>query len=238
MSDGTELLEAAEQLATRLRPGDLDATLDNITSAAVELIPDAAFASITVRESDDSIRTVSASDDRLLTLDETQYTLREGPCYAAATDTPYLVSTSLGEDERFPKYGPAAVESGIDAQAAFRLFDRRRSQGALNLYATRPGAFADLDGIAALFRSQAAVAIGYAAEVAGVKTALETRTRIGQAIGVVMERYSLPEDRAFAFLTRLSQHRNVKLRVVAEEIVTAADPGTGGDPSPTGSAAG
>ena len=38
-----------------------------------------------------------------------------------------------------------------------------------------------------------------------------------------MERYDLNDEHAFAFLKRLSSHRNVKLRAVAEEIISATD---------------
>jgi AmiR/NasT family two-component response regulator len=52
----------------------------------------------------------------------------------------------------------------------------------------------------------------------GLKEAVESRSRIGRSIGILMERYQLSEQQAFAFLTRLSQQGNVKLRQVAEEI--------------------
>ena len=52
---------------------------------------------------------------------------------------------------------------------------------------------------------------------------MRSRTLIGQAVGIVMERYDLNDERAFAFLKRLSSHRNVKLRLVAREIVDATD---------------
>lgn len=213
------LLEAAADLSRRLHAGDLDATLSQITAAAVELVPDVAFASITVRHAHDGLETVNATDDSLIALDEKQYALREGPCYDAATDRAQVVAPDLESDERFPHYGPAAVEAGVMAQAAFRLFERNGTQGALNLYSGRRGAFADLDGLAELFRHQAATAIAYAYEISNLQEALETRTTIGKAMGIVMERYQLNDERAFAFLTRLSQHRNVKLRRVAEELV-------------------
>ena len=38
-----------------------------------------------------------------------------------------------------------------------------------------------------------------------------------------LERYQLTEERAFAFLARVSQTRNVKLRAVAEELVAEAE---------------
>jgi AmiR/NasT family two-component response regulator len=65
------------------------------------------------------------------------------------------------------------------------------------------------------------MAIGYAREVHNLNEAVKTRTLIGQATGVVMERYGLPDHRAFALLTRLSQERYVKLRQIAQEIVDA-----------------
>lgn len=216
------VLASAARLADMLKPGDLDATLSQITAAAVELIPDASMASITVRHGD-RLETVDTTDRDVLALDAAQYALRQGPCYDAATDTAHVTAPDLATDPRFPDYGPRAVEAGINAQAAFRLFERSGGiQGALNLYSTKPGAFADLEDTAVLFRSQAAVAIAYAHEVSNLNEALETRTTIGQAMGIVMERYHLNDERAFAFLTRLSQHRNVKLRRVAEEIVAEA----------------
>jgi GAF domain-containing protein len=218
MTSVTSLLETAAELSKRLSPGDLDATLSGITAAAVDLIPEVACASISIRR-DDRIETVDATDDCLIALDAKQYALREGPCYDAASDRDQVVAPDLGEDPRFPHYGPFAAEAGIGAQAAFRLFERGSTLGALNLYSTRKGAFADLDQLAALFRCQAAVAVAYAYDVQNLQEALETRTTIGQAVGIVMERYQLNDERAFAFLTRLSQHRNVKLCQVAEELV-------------------
>jgi len=221
MTDEPSLLKIARDLAESLGPGDLDETLSQITAAAVGLIPDVAYASITLRHEDGRLETLKPTDDSLTALDEKQYALHEGPCYDAATDrAAQVVAPDLAHDSRYPSYGPVAVEFGVHAQAAFRLFERSGNEGALNLYATERGAFADLDDVAALFQSQAGIAIAYAHEVTNLNEALETRTTIGKAMGIVMERYQLNDERAFAFLTRLSQHRNIKLRLVAEELVS------------------
>jgi AmiR/NasT family two-component response regulator len=50
--------------------------------------------------------------------------------------------------------------------------------------------------------------------------ALETRTHIGQATGILMERYDLDAERAFEVLRRISSQTNTKLRDLAVEIVT------------------
>ena len=80
-----------------------------------------------------------------------------------------------------------------------------------------------MDTLAELFRHQAGTAIRYAGEVEDLRQAMETRQKIGQAVGIVMERYELTDARAFAFLTRLSNDRNVKLRLIAQELVAASD---------------
>ena len=52
-----------------------------------------------------------------------------------------------------------------------------------------------------------------------LREAVGTRTMIGTAVGIVMERYHLTDERAFAFLTRVSQDGNIKLREVARRLI-------------------
>jgi GAF domain-containing protein len=217
------LVETARRLADSLQPGDLDNTLFQITRAAIEVLPDVEYCSITIKHADGSLQTVAPTHDLLCEVDAQQYTLQEGPCYDAATDTVHVIAPNLAADERFPKYAAVALAAGIRAQAGVRLFDTPKSQGALNLYSTKVGAFEDIESLSALFAHQSAMAIAYAREIENLAEAVRTRKLIGQAIGIVMERYQLTDERAFAFLTRLSQHRNVKLRLVAQEIVAASE---------------
>ena len=219
----SRLIETARLLSKALTPGDLDHTLRQITTAAVEVLPMVDFASITVLHSDGKLGTAAPTDDVLLTVDAAQYELREGPCYQAATDSVHVVSPDLANDDRFPRYAGVAMSVGINAQAGIRLFDAPKSQGALNLYSTTLGAFKDFETLSALFTHQAATAIAYAQEINDLQQAIHTRGTIGQAVGIVMERYKLNDERAFAFLTRLSQDHNIKLRRVAEEIVNDLD---------------
>jgi AmiR/NasT family two-component response regulator len=67
------------------------------------------------------------------------------------------------------------------------------------------------------------VALDYAREIANLREAMRTRQLIGRAVGIAMERYQLTEERAFAFLARVSQTRNVKLHTVADEIVAETE---------------
>ena len=78
--------------------------------------------------------------------------------------------------------------------------------------------------LARLFATHAAIALGHAHERETLTEGLQTRKVIGQAIGILMERYGMNEDRAFAFLVRVSSHGNIKIRVVAQGSSTRATP--------------
>ncbi|MBW8751242.1 MAG: GAF and ANTAR domain-containing protein [Propionibacteriales bacterium] len=215
------VLDTVRRLSASLTPGDLDHTLSRITAAAVEVLPGVHYASITVKHADGRLETVAPTDEMLLGVDAAQYELGEGPCYDAAVDATYVSSPNLAADERFLRYAAMAVKAGIRAQAGVRLFETPKpsAQGALNLYSRDVGSFTDMSVVSQLFAHQSAMALDYAREVENLQEAVRTRQAVGRAVGIVMERYGLTEERAFAFLARVSQTRNVKLREVAAEIV-------------------
>jgi hypothetical protein len=192
--------------------------LDALVVSAVLNIPGTDFASITVYD-ERGIRTVAATDPRPEKIDAVQYELREGPCYAAVTDERLVLINDMAASTAFPRYGARAVQLGVQSQAAIQLVQSSQRAG-LNLYAERVGAF---DGatvqLAELFATHAASLLDYATQVEQLSEALHTRTDIGTAVGVLMERYGIDRDQAFAFLVRNSNHRNVKIRVLAQEII-------------------
>jgi hypothetical protein len=217
--DREQVLDASRRLSAALSPADLDETLARITAAAVEVLPEVEYSSITIKHADGRLETVAPTNDMLCDVDAAQYDLQEGPCYDAAVDTVHITSPDLENDTRFPRYAPVAVSAGIRAQAGIRLFETKASNGALNLYSERVGAFEDLDLLSELFAHQSAVALDYARHISNLEQAVESRRLVGQAVGIVMERFGLDEARAFGFLTRLSQNNNIKLRVVAERLL-------------------
>lgn len=221
-SDRRVLDEAARLLARQPDSEELTRTLERITSTAVQAIPEVTAASVSVTYSDGTLTTVAQTDPRLVELDDLQGELHEGPCYEAAVEDTFIVATDLAVDPRFPHYGPAALDRGVRAQAGLALFHRARSRGALNIYAEQRGVLQGLVALGPLLAHQATMTLSYALEVDDLRRAVETRTTIGRAVGIVMERYGLSEDRAFAFLSRMSQQHNVKLREVAEAVVASA----------------
>jgi hypothetical protein len=119
----------------------------------------------------------------------------------------------------FPRYAPRVVDLGVGAQAAIQLVDGSQRAG-LNLYARTAGSFDRATvQFAELFATQAGALLGYAEQVEQLSEALHTRTDIGTAVGILMERYGLDRHQAFAFLSRNSQTRNIKVRVLALQVI-------------------
>lgn len=196
-----------------------EAALDVLTRSAVANIPGVTYASITVRDGESPLRTLTATDPVAEQCDRLQYELEEGPCYAAVTEDRFVLINDMAVSEKFPRYGRKASELGIGAQAAIQLVNDTETAG-LNLYARTSGAFdRSTVHLAELFASQAAAVLGFATQVDQLSEALRTRTDIATALGIVMERYGIDRDRAFAFLARSSQTRNIKIRVLAEQII-------------------
>ncbi|MFF5030256.1 GAF and ANTAR domain-containing protein [Streptomyces collinus] len=211
----------------------LEATLDRISSAAVELVEGCDEAGILdLRKG--AVTTLSARGDHVEQSDCLQGRLGEGPCFDAARDTTrgrvYRIRDLTERDERWPQFQPAAHALGYGSMMGFLLYTRKDDFGALNLYSYRPGAFTAASETAGwLFASHAAVALASARTQEQLEHALDSRHAIGEAIGILRERHGLSESDAFSALSRISQNHNVKLRDVAHRIRIE---GMGKDASP------
>jgi ANTAR domain/GAF domain len=204
---------------TTLSLPSTQAALDLLVSSAAVNIPGVDFASITVRHKDQSLDTVAFTDELANKADRIQYDLREGPCYSAVTDERFVLVNDLANEGPYLRYGPRAARIGIGAQAAIQLVNNHERAG-LNLYAHRPAAFdRSTIQLAEMFSTHASALLGYARQVETLGGAIHSRQDIGTAIGILMERYQIDRDRAFAFLTRVSSHRNTKLRIIAGEVI-------------------
>ena len=219
--------EALAETARRIHtPQSLDATLSSVAQAARVSIPGFDHAGITTVDGRGRIRTRAASDDLVRRLDDLQYELMQGPCVDALHETPVVAVPHIADDPRWPEYIARAVPAtGLKSQLGIRLFlDDEGTLGGLNLYSTTTEEIdPDAVSVAELFAVHAAVALGNAKQVTELNTALQTRKVIGQALGILMERYRMDEDRAFALLVRTSSHENVKLHTLAQHLVDEAN---------------
>ena len=136
---------------------------------------------------------------------------------------PAVRASDLSRDDRYPAYGVVAVRAGVRAQVAVVLFETDRSRGVLNLYSQRSGAFDDTAVLTDLFAHHSATALAYAAEYDDRETTVAERRAVGQALGIMMERYKLSEAKAYALLQRTAEHRAVSVRLVAQELVARVE---------------
>ncbi len=220
MTITSDLDDAMSAVVVSLRePGDLADTLRRITRAAQDMVPGVDYASISIWRSGGTLETVAATDSLVDVVDALQYQLREGPCYDAVIAERFTGSGDLRSDFRWPTFGPRVAELGLVSQLAIRLHDDSAMRVGLNLSSCQRDAFEESRQVAGIFASHAKVALGYARKIDTLSAAIATRQVIGEAVGIVIERYGLDEERAFEFLIRLSQNSNVKLRTVAAEIV-------------------
>lgn len=134
-----------------------------------------------------------------------------------------VTTSDLSRDDRYPAYGAVAVRAGVRAQVAVALFDTPRARGVLNLYSQRLGAFDDTAALTDVFAHHSATALAYAAEYQDRESAVTDRRAVGQALGIVMERFQLSEAKAFALLQQTAEHRAVSVRLVAQELVARAE---------------
>lgn len=166
------------------------------------------------------IETAAATSQRVGESHNLQIVHDEGPCLDAIEGDAIYQSRDAGNDPRWLKWGPAVAELGIRSVLSVRLETRARRYGSLNLYADRVDAFDNDDlAVATIFVRHAAVALANAHNEEGLQVAIDARKLIGQAQGILMERFDIDADRAFDFLRRQSQAHNVKLRYVAEWVV-------------------
>lgn len=178
------------------------------------------LAGITLRGSDGHLQSLAVTDPLVGEADRLQYELGEGPCVDAMTEQRDFACEDLSSDPRWPRWGPAAAALGLTSLLAARMTTADEPFGALNLYARHPRRFThgDVD-LAHVFAHQAALALTGVRRVEQLRVAVDGRTVIGQAQGMLMERFGLSPQQAFSVLRRYSQDHNIRLRAVAEELV-------------------
>lgn len=206
----------------------VQSTLDEIAAAAVDLIDGCEASGILALRGGRSV-TLTATGKLVEESDRLQGELAEGPCFDAARRTDgermFRITDLTKPQPDWPRFAPAARDLGVASMMGFLLYTHEEDFGALNFYSHRPGAFTKESETAGwLLASHAAVALASARTVDQLEHALETRHAIGEAMGILRERHRLSEDDAFAVLRRISQHHNVKLREVAQNIRDKASP--------------
>lgn len=195
-------------------------TIEKIVELAVKLIDDCDHAGISLRRPG-RIESPVVSDDLVRRIDVLQHEHGEGPCVDARVEEELVHSSDIAADERWPSWGPRTVEeTGVCSVMCFRLFTTGDVIGALSLYSSGQGVFdADDRELGLALAAHAAIAMSGAHQIDTLHLAVDGRTVIGQALGILMERFDIDADQAFALLKRLSQDSNRRIRDLALELV-------------------
>lgn len=222
-SHGETALRFAEMLRDleRSQPSDTDSALREITKNAAASLPGAVCAGITVATRDGNVSSVAASDGTAEELDDIQRRTGEGPCLTSAWEQHTIRIGDLATETRWPAFCREALQNtNVRSAQSFQLFKNRESMGALNFYGDRPGAF-DEDSLelGLILATHTAVAWNLLLRDGQFRSALTSRDVIGQAKGMLMERYGIDAAAAFGLLRRLSQENNTPLISVAEQVI-------------------
>jgi GAF domain-containing protein len=216
--------DLAERMAELARasaaPRSLDDVLVGVTKAAMELMPGAQAAGILLIGRGGKFDSVADTSDLPAKLDELQMRFNEGPCREAALNEVIVRTDDFRDEERWPKYSAAALELGVMSGLSLKLYTTDRTAGALNMFAFEPRAFTSEDETTGVvLAAHAAAAILASSQGEQLESALSTRDRIGQAKGIIMERFGIDDVQAFEMLRRLSQDSNTKLIDVAQRVI-------------------
>ena len=220
VDDGARLAGLASVARGMRTASDELTRLQLVTEAAVDLVDRCKYAGITLNDAGECL-TLATSAEVVRTVNAMQNELGEGPCHDPHRTEEVVVSNDVSRDERWPSWGARiAAEHGLASAMSVLVFSDRTSYGTLSLYAAEPGAFTGDDlATAQVLAAHLAVSLAASREIDGLGVALHSRTVIGQAVGIVMERLDLSADRAMAYLKRVSSHHNTKLVAVAMELV-------------------
>jgi GAF domain-containing protein len=182
--------------------------------------------------------TIAGSSDEAILLDGVEQSLGDGPCLQSLKTLQPVLLPDTHTDTRWPEYATTLAGAGARSVLGIPLALGKDASAALNFFAPATGVFTeDAIGEAVIFGDMAGQALRLALRVItadllaqDLKAAMERRTAIDLACGMIMEQSHCTQEEAFTFLTTASQHRNQKVHDVADGIIKART-GSSGHPA-------
>jgi GAF domain-containing protein len=162
----------------------------------------------------------AATDPVIEAIEQLQIDTGEGPMITALHEQGVIRVDDSATDSRWPEWAVKITELGIGSVLHVSLGVSEQMIGVLGLYCEQSGAFdADDLAVADILARHASVAVATARQEATMARAVDARKLIGQAMGILMMKFDVDSDQAFAVLKRYSQDNNRKLRDVAREVI-------------------
>jgi len=229
--DLLEMAEAMRSLSDRVEGADAeDDPLDLLVGVAVERIPGARWASVSMLRAD-RFTTAASTGEQAARADTLQYEMGSGPCVDAVLDDSVFVTGDVSSDSRWGEWGRrATAEVGVRSVFSQRLHHHDSGAGViagLNVYSDVPEAFdRDAVGMGLILATHGALVFSEmlaANRALNLERALQSNREIGVAMGILMQQHRFSRQQAFDVLRVASQNSNRKLAEVASQV---ADTGT------------
>ncbi|MFW0150949.1 GAF and ANTAR domain-containing protein [Mycobacterium sp. smrl_JER01] len=212
----------------RRATADFESVLRELNTATIDSVPGAQYACVTVvnAAADAAVESLAATHPYPSMLDKVQREVGEGPCLSAAWSQHTISIDNLSTDDRWPRYRDAAVAlTPVRSILSLRLYNEGAKVAALNLFADAPHAFDDESiELGLICAAHTTVAWNMMRRQEQFRSALASRDLIGQAKGILMERFDINAVVAFDLLRRISQESNSKLVDVAAKLVNLDHP--------------
>jgi len=218
--DGADVADVFARLAVELHEEDgVEETIEAIVQFALQAVS-CTYAGLVLSHRGGKLETAAATDVLMEKADALQVELGEGPALTVNADHDTVLVQDTVTDTRWPRWSPLVAALGVRSVLAVRLHTNGTTLGVLELFNSEPDAFdADDDAVAHILTRHASVALASARQEATLWQAIDARKLIGQAQGILMERFGIDGDQAFAVLRRYSQDYNIKLRDVAHRLI-------------------
>jgi GAF domain-containing protein len=229
MTEGnnTIVAELARLIAELDRHGtETSVGLQELVDSGAQHVTGCQYAGITLADKSNAVTNVVATHRYPMVLDAIQNRYGEGPCLSAVWRHHMIYVEDLNVDQRWPHYQEHALEqTPVRSILSYQLFVDSSSMAVLNFYADQPHAFSDESiELGNVFATHVALAWSMMRRQDQFRSALASRDVIGQAKGVIMERFNLDAVEAFELLSRLSQQSNIKLIEIAGALIDSEHP--------------
>jgi transcriptional regulator with GAF, ATPase, and Fis domain len=209
------------QLALQLHnEPDVEHTVQRVVDGGLRAV-NCDMASVMLVHGGSSAEIGAATNPLAQEADQLQMEVGEGPCLAAIRGAARSVVIQDPAGADVAAMGTHGRRTRPAQRSQRRLRTSSSTVGALNLYGRDADRF-DLDdeAIAHILALHASIAVASAQQQASLSQAIDARKQVGQAQGILMERFGLDAGQAFAVLRRYSQNNNVKLREVAQRLIS------------------
>jgi GAF domain-containing protein len=180
------------------------------------------FAGVALRTAGGGFEVPAVTDPTVAEMYLFQVRGGDGPLVQCMEARTTVVVPDVVQDARWPDWGKKVLELGVRSVLDVPLWtgSSAGAVGVLGLYSRVPDVFgANEDAIASVLARHAAVAVSDARREENLRVAIDARKLIGQAMGILMERYNLTSDQSFQVLRRYSQDTNTKLHDVARKLL-------------------